>query len=331
MSRSLAEVQAAAVPFALPLRTAFRGTRRRIGLLIRGPVGWGEFAPFEDYPPAVAGRWLAAALEAAETGWPDPVREAVAVNAIVPAVAPDDPVLRELLGPRSAAAARLTVKVKVTGDALADQRRVAAVRAAVGPQAQIRLDVNAAWSLAEALDQLPRLAQAGRGLQYVEQPLASLAETAILRRETGIAIAVDESLRRAPDPFDPSLLAAVHDAADVAVLKVAPLGGVRAALRLARALAMPIVISGAMDTSVGLAAGIAAACALPEEPLACGLGTGALLAADVVDAPIVPTAGRLSPMTVVPDADALAAARAAVAPDEEAHLRHRLAEAWEHR
>jgi O-succinylbenzoate synthase len=330
VSRSLAAVQAAAVPFAVPLRTAFRGTGRRIGLLIPGPAGWGEFAPFEDYPPALAGRWLTAALEAAETGWPAAVRESVAVNAIVPAVDPGDPVLRELAH-LTGAAAPLTVKVKVTGDPLADQGRVAAVRAAVGPQAQIRLDVNAAWSLAEALDQLPRLAEAARGLQYVEQPLASLAETATLRRETGIAIAVDESLRRAPDPCDPDLLAAVRGAADVAVLKVAPLGGVRAALRVAQELAIPIVISGAMDTSVGLAAGIAAACALPEEPLACGLGTGALLAADVLDAPILPAAGRLSPMTVVPDADALAAARAAVTPAEEAHLRRRLADAWEHR
>jgi O-succinylbenzoate synthase len=336
VSRSLAQVQAAAVPFAVPLRTAFRGTRRRLGLLIPGAVGWGEFAPFDDYPPGLAGRWLVAALEAADIGWPAPVRESVAVNAIVPAVAPDDAILSELSEPPRSAphvegSAQSAVKVKVTGHPAADRARVAAVRVAVGPDARIRLDVNAAWSLAEALTQLPPLAAAAQDLEYVEQPLASLTEIAALREATGIPMAVDESLRRAADPFDPELLAAVRASADVAVLKVAPLGGVRAVLRLADALAMPIAVSGAMETSVGLAAGIAAACALRAEPLACGLGTGTLLAADVVDAPIVPTAGRLAPMRVAPDAEALSAARAAVTQAEEAHLRQRLAAAWEHR
>jgi O-succinylbenzoate synthase len=336
VTRSLAAVQDAAVPFAVPLRTTFRGTRRRLGLLIEGPAGWGEFSPFDDYPPPLAGRWLRSALEAAETGWPAAVRESVSVNAIVPALAADDPVLRELAepprwGPQRDGSATSTVKVKVTGDPAADQARVAAVRAAAGPDAQIRLDVNAAWSLRDALHQLPLLAAAASGLQYVEQPLASLADIAVLRRETGIAVAVDESLRRAPDPQQPGLVAAVRECADVAVLKVAPLGGVRPVLQLAQALAMPVVISGAMESSVGLAAGIAAACALPAEPLACGLGTGVLLAADVIAEPIVPAGGRLSAMTVAPDPEALAAAAAAVSGVEETQLRRRLAEAWEYR
>jgi O-succinylbenzoate synthase len=333
---TLAAVQEAAVPFAVPLRTAFRGTRRRLGLLIPGPVGWGEFAPFDDYPPALAGRWLRSALEGASVGWPAPMRDSVPVNAIVPALAPDDPLLRDLAGPRRPGppprgSAAATVKVKVTGDPDADQARVAAVRAAAGPSARIRLDVNAAWTLGQALQQLPALAAAAGGLEYVEQPLASLAEIAVLRRETGIAVAVDEGLRRAPDPHDTELVAAVRESADVAVLKVGPLGGVAAVLRLAGELAMPVVISGAMETSVGLSAGIAAACALPDQPLACGLGTGALLAADVVAVPIVPTAGRLAAMTVTPDAAALAAASAAVSVDEERRLRRRLAESWEYR
>ena len=256
MTRSLAAVQDAAVPFAVPLRTTFRGTRRRLGLLIEGPAGWGEFSPFDDYPPPLAGRWLRSALEAATTGWPPPVRDSVAVNAIVPAVAADDPVLRELAEPprwssQRDGSATSTVKVKVTGEPVADRARVAAVRAAVGPDAQIRLDVNAAWRLPDALAQLPPLAAAAGGLQYVEQPLESLADIAVLRRETGIAVAVDESLRRAPDPFHPDLVAAVRECADVAVLKVAPLGGVRPVLQLAQALAMPVVISGAMETPHG--------------------------------------------------------------------------------
>lgn len=327
MTRTLAEVQAAAIPFSVGLRVPFRGTRRRIGLLIPGRAGWGEFAPFGDYPAPLAGRWLRSALEAADYGWPTAVRDQIAVNAIVPALDADDPALAAL----ARAAGGAAVKVKVTGDPVADQARVAAVRTAVGPAGRIRLDVNAAWTLPQALSQLPALAEAAGGLEYVEQPLPELAEIGRLREETGIAVAVDESLRRAPDPMDPQLMAAVRAAADVAVLKVAPLGGVEATLQLATALNLPVVVSGAMETSVGLAAGIAAACALPEQPLACGLGTGALLAADVIGTPIVPTAGRLSPMKPTPDPAALAKARSLVTAAEEAGLRERLAAAWDYR
>ena len=339
-----AEVLAAAVPFAVPLLVPFRRAQRRVGLLLPGPAGWGEFAPFDDYPPRLAARWLAAALEAAYEGWPAPVRASVAVNEIVPALAPDSSAFAELLrsfargggAPGSAApeppgaATPATIKVKVTGDTDCDAARVAAVRRAAGPMAAIRLDVNAAWSLPEALAALPVLAAAAGGLEYVEQPLSSLHEMAELRAATGIAVAVDESLRRAVDPFDPGLLAMVRASADVAVLKVAPLGGVRAVLRLAEALQMPIVISGAMDASPGLAAGIAAACALPGEPLACGLATGRLLAADVIPEPVVPQGGRLSPMIVTPDPNALQAARSRVTAAEEALLRSRLAAAWQY-
>lgn len=323
MRPSLADVQASAVPFAVPLRVGFRAVTRRVGLVLPGPTGWGEFAPFDDYPPALAARWLAAGLEAAYQGWPSPVRRSVSVNAIVPAVPAHDV-------PGFVAGAAGTIKVKVTGDPRADLERVAAARDAAGPRARIRLDANAAWSLADALQQLPPLARAAGGLEYVEQPLSSLAQMAQLRRATGIAVAVDESLRLAPDPFDPDLLVQVRAGADVAVLKVAPLGGVRAVLRLADLLGMPVVVSGAMDTSVGLAAGIAAACALPEEPLACGLGTGALLAADLVASPVLPVDGRLTAGTVAPDPEALESARAAVSADEEAWLRRRLAQAWQY-
>lgn len=323
MRPSLAEVLAAAVPFVVPLRVPFRGVTRRIGLLIEGHAGWGEFAPFDDYAPPMAARWLASALESAYDGWPVPVRGSVAVNAIVPAVSPAEIVARALVGPATS-----TVKVKVTGDLPADRARVAAVRAAAGAQALIRLDVNAGWSLEQALDQLPKLAEAAGGLDYVEQPLAALPQMAALRAATGVRIAVDESLRLSPDPFDEELLAQVRASADVAVLKAAPLGGIRNVLRLAELLAMPAVISSAMDTSVGLAAGIAAACALPDEPPACGLGTGALLAADVIAAPIVPRDGRLSHMRVVPDPEALAAARAAVSAPAAARLERSLRQAW---
>jgi O-succinylbenzoate synthase len=336
---SLAEVLDAAVPFEVPLRTPFRGVTRRCGLLLHGPAGWGEFAPFEDYPPALAARWLAAAVEAAWTGWPAPVRGSVAVNRIVPAV-PADQVAALLAedaeAPRSGAAAGAsassaapTVKVKITGDFAGDRERVEAVRAVAGSAARIRLDVNAGWTLEQALRDLPELDRAAGGLEYVEQPLESLTEMARLRAATGVPLAVDEALRLAQDPFDPALHDAVRAAADVVVLKVAPLGGVRPVLALAAALGMPVVVSGAMDTAVGLSAGVAAACALPVEPLACGFGTGRLLAADVTAEPLVPRNGRLAPVRVVPDPSALAAARARVAPEREQAWRARLVQAWQ--
>jgi O-succinylbenzoate synthase len=325
---SLAELQACAVPFAVPLRVPFRGVRERSGLLLPGPAGWGEFAPFDDYPPPRAARWLAAAVEAAWDGWPAPARGSVAVNAIVPAVPAGE--VAALLVEAAAAppGGSVTVKVKVTGDLGADRDRVAAVRAAAGPGARIRLDVNAGWTLAQARRELPLLEHAAAGLEYVEQPLTSLTEMALLRRATGVPLAVDEALRGADDPFDPALHEAVRQAADVAVLKVAPLGGVRPVLALAAALAMPTVISGAMDTAVGLSAGVAAACALPVPPLACGLGTGRLLAADVTAEPLVPRGGRLAPVPAVPDPAALAAARSRVSGAQERALRERLEQAW---
>jgi O-succinylbenzoate synthase len=365
---SLAEVLDAAVPFEVPLRMPFRGVTRRCGLLLHGPAGWGEFAPFEDHPPALAARWLAAAVEAAWTGWPAPVRGSVAVNRIVPAV-PADQVAALLAedaeaprsgaaagasassegaagapgrgaedaeAPRSGAAAGAsasseapTIKVKITGDFAGDRERVEAVRAAAGSAARIRLDVNAGWTLEQALRDLPELDRAASGLEYVEQPLESLTEMARLRAATGVPLAVDEALRLAHDPFDPALHDAVRAAADVVVLKVAPLGGVRPVLALAEALGMPTVISGAMDTAVGLSAGVAAACALPVEPLACGFGTGRLLAADVTAEPLVPRNGRLAPVRVVPDPSALAAARARVTPEREQAWRARLVQAWQ--
>lgn len=292
MRPTLAQVQASAVPFTVDLVMPFRGVTARTGLLIPGPAGWGEFAPFDDYPPALAARWLAAGLEASYLGWPEPVRDEVAVNAIIAGAEPSD-----VIAEAKAADGCRTFKIKVgRGD---DVERLQALRATVGTEAAIRLDVNAGWTLDQARVLLPKLAAAAGGVEYVEQPVAELADLQQLR-ELGIPLAVDESLRLSADPFDERLHETIRAAADVAVFKVAPLGGVRAVLRLASMLQMPVVISSAMDTSVGLTAGIAAALALPEEPLACGLGTGQLLATDVIGAPIVPVAGSLSAMTVTP-------------------------------
>ncbi|MQA97778.1 MAG: o-succinylbenzoate synthase [Streptosporangiales bacterium] len=275
--------------FAIPTRTRFRGIARREGVLIEGPAGWGEFSPFTEYGPREAARWLACAREAAETGWPAPVRDRVPVNVTVPALPPDR------AAALAAAGGCRTAKIKVaeSGQTFHDDReRVAAVRDALGSEAAIRVDANGGWSVDEAADHIAALAR--YGLEYAEQPCATLPELAELRlrlarRGIDVPIAADESIRRAEDP----LKARAAGAADIAVLKVQPLGGVRAALHVAEACGLPVVVSSALETSAGLAAGVALAAALPELPYACGLATLSLLDGDVCADPLLPEDGAL--------------------------------------
>jgi len=192
-----------------------------------------------------------------------------------------------------------------------DIARVDRVRHAVGPDVALRLDANGAWDVEQAARALAVLGH--DDLQYVEQPCRTLDELVALRARLddagiGVALAVDEGIRRADDPF----AVAASGAVDVAVVKVAPLGGVRRTLTIAAELAdryeVDLVVSSALDTSVGISAGVAAAAAMPVvgEQLACGLGTVGLLASDVVAAPLVPVDGRLPAGRVEPDADRVA-------------------------
>ncbi|MCP2251966.1 O-succinylbenzoate synthase [Prauserella aidingensis] len=286
--------------FALPLRNRFRGITVREGVLLHGPAGWGEFSPFQDYDDVESVPWLAAAVEASRDGWPEPVRDSIEVNTTVPVVAPEH--AHELV---SASGCR-TAKVKVADprSTLADDcARLEAVRAALGPRGAVRVDANAAWDVDTAVRALGELDRAAGGLEYAEQPCPSVPELAEVRRRVGVRIAADESIRRAEDP----LRVAVAGAADVAVVKVAPLGGVRRALDVAEACGLPCVVSSAVDSSVGLAAGLALAGALPELDFACGLGTASLLTADVTSAPLSPVAGRLPVPRTAPEPDLLAA------------------------
>jgi O-succinylbenzoate synthase len=182
-----------------------------------------------------------------------------------------------------------------------DAERLAAVRDALGAGGSIRIDANAGWSVEQALAAIPVLDDAAGGLEYVEQPCASIDELAAVRRAVAVPIAADESIRRADDP----LRVALAGAADIAVLKVAPLGGVRQALRVAAAAGLPVVVSSAVDSAVGLAAGLALAGALPELQHACGLGTASLLIGDVSSAGLLPEAGRLPVLGRAPDPDRL--------------------------
>jgi len=298
--------------YSIPLRTRFRGITVREGMLLRGGAGWGEFSPFLDYDDHQSRPWLAAALEAAETGWPGPVRDRIPVNVTIPAV---DPETAHKLAARNGCR---TAKVKVAepGQQLADdEARLEAVRDALGPDAMVRVDANGAWSIDEAVHAIDQLERAAHGLEYVEQPCRTVEELAEVRRKVDVPIAADESIRRAEDPYR------VRDlhAADVAVLKVQPLGGVRACLRIAEDIDMPVVVSSALETSIGIAAGVAFAAALPEIPYACGLATVQLLTADPATPSLVPEDGFLP--VVRPELQALAEA----SPDRVAHWSARLA------
>lgn len=277
---------------SVPLRVPFRGVTHREAVLLHGDAGWGEFSPFLEYDDSESSRWLAAALEAARVGWPAPLRATVAVNATVPAVPAS-----EVAGVLARFPGCTTAKVKVAqaGQSLTDDlARVAAVREVLGPSGRLRVDANGAWSLPEALRALEALAV--HDLEYAEQPCGSLADLAALRGR-GVLIAADESVRKAEDP----LRVALAGAADLVVLKVAPLGGVRPALAVAVACGLPVVVSSALDTSVGISAGAALAAALPELPYACGLATVSLLARDVLRTPLDGRGGSLPVGPVVPD------------------------------
>jgi o-succinylbenzoate synthase len=280
---------------ALPLVTRFRGIVVREAALLEGPEGWTEFAPFPEYEDAEAAHWLAAAIAFGWSPAPAPQRDRILVNATVPAVpaAEVQGVLARFPGTRTA-----KVKVAEPGSSLDDDvARVRAAREALGAEGRVRIDANAAWNVDEAEHALRALAPFD--LEYVEQPCAGVGELAQLRRrvkDLRIPVAADESIRRSPDPYRAGA------AVDVVVVKAAPLGGIDAALGLARMLSRPAVVSSALDTSVGLAMGAHLAAALPDLPYDCGLGTAALLAADVTDEPLLPEDGAIPVRRVSPSA-----------------------------
>jgi O-succinylbenzoate synthase len=287
---------------AIPMRVRFRGVDVREAALVRGPHGWAEFAPFPEYGAVEAARWLRAALDSAYAAWPAPVRDTVPVNATVPAVGPE-----RVLGVVASFDGCTTAKVKVAerGQSLRDDvARVAEVRRLMGRDARIRVDANGAWSVGQARDALATLA--AYDLEYAEQPCGEVAElrelrVVLARQGIDVPVAADESIRRASDPAR----VAREEAADLVVVKVAPLGGVARALDVVAECGLPAVVSSALDTSVGMAAGTALAAALPELPYACGLGTVALLAGDVAAEPLLPRGGLLPVGRVEPDPDLL--------------------------
>ena len=284
----------------LPMRVRFRGIMVREVALIDGPAGWGEFGAFLEYEPPEAAHWLAAGIEAAYGDPPSPLRDRIPINATVPAVAADEvpDVLTRFPGARTA-----KVKVAEPGQSLADDvGRVNAVRALVPT---VRVDANGGWSVDEATEAARALTADGP-LEYMEQPCKTVPELAELRRRVDVPIAADESIRKADDP----LHVVRADAADIAVLKVAPLGGVRKLLDIAKQIDIPIVVSSALDSAVGIGQGLLAAAALPSLQHACGLGTGGLFVEDVAE-PAPPVDGYLSVKQMTPDPARLEALAAA--------------------
>ena len=281
---------------ALPMRVRFRGITVREVALIDGPAGWGEFGAFLEYEPPEAAHWLAAGIEAAYEPPPSPLRDRIPINATVPAVAASEvpEVLARFPGARTA-----KVKVAEPGQLLADDlARVNAVRALVPT---VRVDANGGWSVDEAIAASAALMSDGP-LEYMEQPCETVPELAELRRRVDVPIAADESIRKADDP----LHVVRAGAADIAVLKVAPLGGVATLLDIAEQIDIPIVVSSALDSAVGIGQGLLAAAMLPELRHACGLGTGGLFVEDIAEKS-APVGGYLPVREVVPDPARLAA------------------------
>jgi O-succinylbenzoate synthase len=283
----LAELIASARVVSLPLRTRFRGLSDREILLFEGPNGWAEWAPFTEYTDEEAATWLTSAIEFGYWKLPELHRDRIAVNATLPAVSPE---LIEKVLSRFGEFQTVKIKVAESGQSLQqDLDRVFAVQK-LYPEAKIRLDANGGYDIATATLLANAMHQNGVPLEYLEQPVATIAEMAELKLQVnrlGIKIAADESVRKVSDP----LAVAQANAADILVLKVAPLGGIHRALEIAREAELPVVISSAIDSSVGLSMGAHLAAAIENLEFDCGLATSALLGGDVTREPITPKDG----------------------------------------
>jgi O-succinylbenzoate synthase len=274
----LKEILASLQVLSLPTRTNFRSISRREVAIFRGPNGWGEFSPFLEYESSEAAYWLAAGIEAAFEELPALKRDQIEVNATLPAVDSKNDVemiLNWYPGTK-------VVKIKVGGDLDLDIQRIKNTLS-IKPNCKVRLDVNGGWSVAQAESAVAQIIdEVGLdALEYIEQPVATLDE--LKKLQLPIPVVGDEVIRKAKDPFAIDLKGAV----DILMLKVAPLGGIRRAMQIAAHHKLPVVVSSALESAVGISHGLRLAGTLPELNFACGLGTGKLLANDVAELPIV--------------------------------------------
>lgn len=265
---------------ALPTKTNFRGINVREVALFKGPYGWGEFSPFLEYDDVESSHWLASAIEAATQPRPKLFRSSIAVNGTIPATN-DQKVVDELVA--SYPGVR-TYKVKVGDNLSEDIVRLARIRS-LGRKVNIRIDVNGLWSVEQALTNLYAFYENVGPFEYVEQPCATLDELRELKSRIRIPlrITVDELIRKSPDPFALDL----QGAADIVMLKVQPLGGIKRAHAIAEHHKLPVVVSSALDSAVGINYGLTLAASFQDLNFDCGLATGSLLAKDVAHLPIV--------------------------------------------
>lgn len=302
---------------SLPTKTNFRGVTQREVALFFGPIGWAEFSPFLEYGPEESVPWLVSAVESAYVAPPAPLRKVIEINATLPAVN-DEAQVTEVL---SWYPGCKTIKVKVGENFAADLQRITLVKK-LAPEARIRLDVNGAWTVDQATAFLLQLHRDIGEIEYVEQPCATLEELWALRKAlpTEILIAGDEIIRKSDDPLGVNLVGAV----DLLVLKVGPLGGIKRCQEIASHFDLPVVVSSALESAIGISYGLKLAATLPTLPYANGLGTGALLSADVATLAI--RAGEIEVGTVSPSIDSLA--KYAVAAERLAWWRERIRQTW---
>ena len=270
---------------SLPTKTNFRGINHREVALFEGPQGWAEFSPFLEYDDSECAPWLACAIEAATVAAPTPLRSSIKVNATMPALNGESEVARILATFPGCS----TVKIKVGTNHEQDLARIASVRK-LQPEAKIRIDVNGLWSV----DQATKFLEVCGVIEYVEQPCATIEELRELKKRIEVTIVGDEILRKSSDPFEVDLQGAV----DVLMLKVQPLGGIMRATKLAQHHKLPVVVSSALESAVGISYGLKLAASLPDLNYACGLATGSLLSSNVAELAI--NSGEIAVSNIVP-------------------------------
>lgn len=277
---------------ALPTKSNFRGVKLREVALFKGEFGWGEFSPFLEYDTAECVPWLQSAIAAATKPVPKLFREKVKVNGTIPALnnsAEIEEIVQSFDGVT-------TFKVKVGDNLVEDLARLMMIRS-LNPKAKLRVDVNGSWSVDTAISNLQAIYENIGELEYIEQPCATIDELKRLKEEIKIPlkIAGDEILRKAKDPFKVDLAGAI----DILVLKVQPLGGINRANQLANHYELPVVVSSALESAVGINYGLQLAGSIPDLEFDCGLGTGALLSKNIGNLPIVN--GEITITNVEPD------------------------------
>ena len=275
---------------ALPTKTNFRGITVREVALFKGEQGWAEFSPFVEYDDQESAAWLACAIEAATAPRPHLYRTQVAVNGTIPALN-DESALQRIVESFPGVS---TFKVKVGTDVSDDLQRLEYIRS-LRPNAAIRIDVNGLWSVDEAEMFLNSIG----AIEYVEQPCATIEELRELKKRVDVKIVGDEVLRKSADPFAVDLTGAV----DYLMLKVQPLGGIKRAHALAAHHNLPVVVSSALESAVGINYGLMLAASFEEMRFDCGLGTGSLLATNVAELPIID--GKIEIRDVNPTLDGL--------------------------